>query len=65
VTVVRFPPSRFAAVFLLESADGWLVLTLRGHWVHTTLRAARGDARQLAAYLGVPLRDEVMAEVEP
>jgi hypothetical protein len=45
----------------MNHIDGWLVLTPRGHWIHATLRAARADARQLATYLGIPLRDEVRA----
>jgi hypothetical protein len=58
VTVVRFPPSRFAAVFVLESADGWLVLAPHGHgWLHATLSAARAEAQQLAAHLALPIRE--------
>jgi hypothetical protein len=57
--VVRFPPSRFAAVFVLSTADGWLVLTPKGHgWLHATLGAARADARWLSDNLGgLPIRE--------
>jgi hypothetical protein len=60
MTVVRFPPSRFAAVVVLKSPDVWLVLAPRGHgWLYATLSAARDEARQLSRNLGIPLRDEV------
>jgi hypothetical protein len=60
MAVVRFPPSRFAAVFVLDSADGWLVLAPRCHgWLYATLSAARAHAHQLARNLGLPIRDEV------
>jgi hypothetical protein len=60
MTVLRFPPSRLAAVLLLETAeDGWLVLAPHGHgWLHATLSAARADARcWLARNLGLPVRE--------
>jgi hypothetical protein len=61
MTVVRFPPSRLAAVFVLDTADGWLVLVPRGHgWLHATLSAARRDARWLARNLDLRIRDEVV-----
>jgi hypothetical protein len=57
--VIRFPSRRFAAVFVLESADGWLVLAPHGHgWLHATLSPARVEARWLARNLGLPIRDE-------
>ena len=59
--VVCFPPSRLSAIFVLDTADGWLVLAPRGHgWLHATLSAARADARWLARNLGLPSRDEVL-----
>jgi hypothetical protein len=61
MAVVHFPPSRFAAVFVLESAEGWLVLAPRSHgWLYATLSDARADARVLARNLGLPIRDEAV-----
>ena len=59
MTVARFPPSRFAAVFVIESADGWLVLAPRGHaWLHATRAAALADAEWIAREFNLPVRDE-------
>jgi hypothetical protein len=61
VTVIRFPPHHFAAVFVLESADGWLVLAPRGQaWLHATRAAALADAKLIARDLDLPVRDEVV-----
>jgi hypothetical protein len=58
MTVLRFPSSRFAAIFVLNTADGWLVLAPRGHgWLHATLTAARAEARWLARIFGLPVRE--------
>jgi|AmaraimetFIIA100_FD_contig_31_58162588_length_741_multi_9_in_0_out_0_2 hypothetical protein len=57
-SIARFPPSRFAAIFVLNTADGWLVLAPRGHgWLHATRAAARADARWLGHNLGLPIRE--------
>jgi hypothetical protein len=58
MTIVRFPPPRYAAVFVRDTADGWLVLAPRGHgWLHATLSAARDEARALGHILGLPIRE--------
>jgi hypothetical protein len=56
--VVRFPPRRSAAVWLLQGRDGgWLVLA-RGHgWLHGSRLDALADARWLARNLGFPIRE--------
>jgi hypothetical protein len=60
MTVLRFPPRRLAAVFLLATADGWLVLAPRGHgWLHGSLSAARADARWLSDNFGLPIREAI------
>jgi hypothetical protein len=57
MTVVRFPPFRLAAVFVLNTADGWLVLVPRGHgWLHGDRRSALQDAQWLARNLELPIR---------
>jgi hypothetical protein len=57
-TVVRFPPRRAAAVWLLQAREGgWLVLA-RGHgWLHGSRSDALADARWLARNLGFPIRE--------
>jgi hypothetical protein len=58
MTVIRFPPSRFAAVFMLDTADGWLVLAPRGHgWLHGD-RLTLADAHWWLRWnLGLPIRE--------
>ena len=58
MTIIRFPPSRFAAVFVLDTADGWLVLAPRGHgWLHGDRRSALADAHWLRWNLALPIRE--------
>jgi hypothetical protein len=56
--IIRFPPRRCAAVWLLRAHDGgWLVLA-RGHgWLHGSRSAALETARWLATNLGFPIRE--------
>jgi hypothetical protein len=56
--VVRFPPRRSAAVWLLQAREGgWLVLA-RGHgWIHGSRSDALATARWLARNLGFPIRE--------
>jgi hypothetical protein len=58
VTIVRFPPSRFATVFVFDTADGWLVLAPRGHgWLHGDRRSALAMQHWLRWNLGLPIRE--------
>jgi hypothetical protein len=56
--IIRFPPRRSAAVWLLKAREGgWLVL-VRGHgWIHGDYDDAIADARWLARNLGFPIRE--------
>jgi hypothetical protein len=58
MTVVRFPSSRFAAVFVLDTADGWLVLAPRSHgWLFSLRADAIAEAPSLARNLKLPVRE--------
>jgi hypothetical protein len=58
MTVVRFPPRRSAAVWLLQAYEGgWLVLAREHGWLHGSRSDALEDARWLAGNLGLPVRD--------
>jgi hypothetical protein len=57
--IIRFPPRRSAAVWLVRAREGggWLVLA-RGHgWLFGSRSAALEDAQWLAANLGFPIRE--------
>jgi hypothetical protein len=57
VTVVRFPPRRLRAIWILPLAEsGWLVLCGAHGWLHGNYRDAIADARWLAANSGLPVR---------
>jgi hypothetical protein len=57
-TVVRIPPRRMAAIWILPLAvSGWLVLHGAHGWLHGERRAALEDARWLAWNLGLPVRE--------
>jgi hypothetical protein len=52
----RFPPRRFAVVWLLLDCGEWSVLA-RGHgWVHGSYGSAIADAQWLSKNLGLPIR---------
>jgi hypothetical protein len=55
-SILRFPPRRLAAVFLLETEDGWLVLAREHGWLHGDHAAALRDASEVAAGYGVRVR---------
>jgi hypothetical protein len=56
--VIRFPPRRFAAIWILPLAEsGWLVLHGAHGWLHGDYGAAIADAQWLARNTGLPIRD--------
>ena len=59
MSVVRFPPRRSAAVWILPDEGGWLVMA-RGHgWLHGNCTEALKDAFWLAKNLGLPIRGRI------
>jgi hypothetical protein len=54
--VVRFPPRRMAAVWMLPLPDSWLVLHGDHAWLHGDRRSALADAHWLGLNLGLPVR---------
>jgi hypothetical protein len=56
--VIRFPPRRSAAVWLLQPREGgWLVLA-RGHgWLHGSRSDALANASWLARNLDLSIRE--------
>jgi hypothetical protein len=56
--VVRFPPRRLAAVWILPIAEsGWLVLHGAHGWIHGDYDEALEDAHWLSHNSGLPLRE--------
>ena len=57
-SIIRFPPRRSAAVWLMRAREGgWLVLA-RGHgWLHGDRNSAIADAQWLAENYGLPIRN--------
>lgn len=56
--VVRFPPRRLAAVWILPLAEsGWLVLHGAHGWIHGDYGDACADAQWLARNCGLPVRE--------
>ena len=56
--VIRSPPRRSAAVWLLQAREGgWLVLARDHGWIHGDRRSALADAQWLAWNLGFPVRE--------
>ena len=56
-TVVRFPPRRLAAVWILPLAEsGWLVLHGANGWLHGNYGDALADAQWLARNSGLKIR---------
>lgn len=62
VTVVRFPPRRLAAIWILPlSESGWLVLHGAHGWLHGNYRDAIADAQWLAHNSGLRIRQGARA----
>jgi hypothetical protein len=57
--IIRFPPRRAAAIFVInDDGNGLLVLAPNGHgWIHSDAATAIADARWLSAnFGGLPIR---------
>jgi hypothetical protein len=55
--IIRFPPRRRTAIFIICADDGgWLVLAGSHGWLHGDYAAALTDARWLARNLALPIR---------
>ena len=55
--VIRFPPRRSSAVWVLREGAAWLVV-MRGHaWLHGDRLAAMRDAFWLSRNLNLPVRE--------
>jgi hypothetical protein len=54
--VLRFPMRNTAAIFLRETADGWLVMVRHHGWIHGCRADALEDARWLSENFGLPIR---------
>jgi hypothetical protein len=60
--VVRFPPRRMAAIWILPLAEsGWLVLHGAHGWLHGDYGDAIADAKWLARNAGLPIRQGARA----
>jgi hypothetical protein len=59
VAVVRFPPRRSAAVWLLQAQEGGWLVAVRDHaWAHGSREDAVRDADWLARnFGGLPVRE--------
>jgi len=57
--VVRFPPRRMAAVWILEHDGAWLVLARDHGWLHGDRRSALAAAYWLSSNLDLPVREVV------
>jgi hypothetical protein len=55
-TIVRFPPRRSAAVWVVPIGQSWLVVAGAHGWEHGTRDGADRDAAWLGKNLGVPVR---------
>jgi hypothetical protein len=55
--VIRFPPRRCAAVWILRDDGAWLVVAGSSGWLYGDRRAAIRDAQWLARNLNLPIRD--------
>jgi hypothetical protein len=59
--IVRFPPRRLAAVWILPLAEsGWLLLVAHG-WLHGSYSAALEDTEWLAQFSGLQIRQGARA----
>lgn len=56
--LLRFPPRRSAAVWILRDAEAWLVLAGVNGWAHGSRDEAAADADWLADNLAMPIRWE-------
>jgi hypothetical protein len=56
MSVVRFPPRRSAAVWILNDEGAWLVVVGSNGWLHGDHAAAVEDAQWLARNSGLPIR---------
>ena len=55
--IIRFPPRRSSAIWILREGPVWLVLA-RGHgWLHGDRASAFREAHWLSQNLGVPIRE--------
>jgi hypothetical protein len=57
--LVRLPPRRAAAIFVLEErdGDGWLAIAGAHGWLFGSFAEARLAARWLSRNLGLPIRE--------
>jgi hypothetical protein len=51
--VIPFPPRGPFAVYVVDDADGWLVLCRKHAWLHSDQREAIRDAEFVASTHGV------------
>jgi hypothetical protein len=57
MSIIRFPPRRSAAVWILNDEGAWLVLAGSNGWLHGDRSAAFEDAQWLARNLQLPIRE--------
>jgi hypothetical protein len=56
--VIRFPPRRSSAIWILREGPAWLVLAPRGYgWLYGDRASALQDAHWLSQSLGAPIRE--------
>jgi hypothetical protein len=55
--VIRFPPRRSAAVWILRAEGAWMVIVRSHGWMHGNYGDALEDARWLAKNYGLPIRN--------
>jgi hypothetical protein len=54
--VVRFPPRRSAAVWIMRDGKAWIVIAGAHGWEHGSRQAADHDAQWLGRNLSLPIR---------
>jgi hypothetical protein len=54
--IVRFPPRRSAAVWVMREGQGWLVVAAEHGWLYGSRQEADRDAAWLERNLGLPIR---------
>jgi hypothetical protein len=55
--IIRFPPRRSAAIWILNDEGAWLVVAGSSGWLHGDRASAVEDARWLSENLGAPIRE--------